>query len=88
MLNYLISIPAWMTIFLLMGTLFSNEYLRNGWVNQNSQMTGQQAFAFLFCISAIPIFRVLILAIIVIAIFYNRQTVEDALNKMLNDKGE
>lgn len=88
MLNYLISIPAWMTIFLLMGKLFSNEYLRNGWANQNSQMTGQQAFAFLLCISAIPIFRVLILATLIIAIFYDRQTVEDTLNKMLNNKGE
>ena len=87
-MNYLISIPVWMIIFLLMVTLFSNEYLRNGWANPNPQMTEQQAFAFLFCISAIPIFRVLIFATLVIAIFDDRQTVEDALNKMLNDKGE
>lgn len=88
MLNYLISIPVWMIIFLLMAKLFSNEYLRNGWVNLNPQMTEQQAVAFLFCISAIPIFRVLISSILVIAIFYDRQTVEDTLDKMLNDKGE
>lgn len=76
----------WMIIYLLMAKCFGQAYIRGGWVDTSIHMSEQQSFMLLFCLCAIPLFRCFMAFMLVIAAIYPKQTVEDKLKELLEDR--
>lgn len=84
-MNYIISIPMWMLIFILMAKCFGPSYIAGGWIDPSIHMSEQQSFVIVFCVCAIPLLRLFISCMLLIAAFYPKQIVEDKLKELLED---
>lgn len=76
---YLSSIIFWIAIIYSLIVIFQEKIIENGWLNRprNNKTNG---YLVLFCISAVPILRILFAVCIVLMAMYT----EEELNELVN----
>ena len=83
---YLKSIVIYMIILKSEKVIFKNSILKNGWGNESS-FNNKGSLAYLFCVSAVPIFRFLLALAFFVFATTKKTDIEARIKKFEGDVG-